>query len=101
MAAGTGTSAGAGGTNGTIGATSADTPKMSASPSGASATPTKSDSADSAFSKLDASGKGYVTRDDVRGMTGFDTLFDRYNAKHDGRLTREEFAQAWAAYKAS
>ena len=101
MAAGMGTSAGASGTSATTGATGADTPKMSASPSGTIATPMKSESADSAFSKLDASGKGFVTRDDVRGMTGFDTLFDKYNAKHDGRLTREEFAQAWAAYKAS
>lgn len=69
--------------------------------SGSTLMPTKTDSADAAFGKLDSSGKGYITREQVKNLPGFDAMFDRYNAKRDGRLTRDEFAQAWSAYSKS
>ena len=54
--------------------------------------------ANSAFRKLDASGKGYLTMDDAKALPGFDKEFQQFDANHDGRLTGAEFKQAWAAY---
>jgi hypothetical protein len=60
--------------------------------------PSKSEMADSAFKKLDTAGEGYVTRDDTKGLPGFDLVFDKFDAKHDGKLTADQFAKAWTAY---
>ena len=79
----------------------ADTPAASgAKTNAATLAPSKSDSADTAFRKLDATGKGYVSRDDVKALPGFEKVFEKFDTKHDGKLTREDFAKAWDAYKA-
>ena len=60
--------------------------------------PSKTDSADTAFGKLDRSGKGYVTLEDVAVLPGFDALFVNADSSHLGRLNLTAFTQAWAAY---
>ena len=60
--------------------------------------PSKSETSDSAFKKLDASNKGYVTRDDAAGISGFDRAFQSADANHDGKLTSDEFKKAWASF---
>ncbi len=60
--------------------------------------PSKSETADSAFKKLDAGSKGYVTHEDTKALPGFEAMFDKFNTKHDGKLTRDEFARAWTSY---
>ncbi len=60
--------------------------------------PSKSETPDSAFKKLDASGKGYLTMDDAKALPDFDKTFQQFDANHDGRLTTAEFKNAWAAY---
>jgi hypothetical protein len=83
-------------------ATKADTPAMPSPKMGATTmAPSKTDTADAAFRKLDATGKGYVSRDDVKTLPGFEQVFEKFNTKHDGKLTRDEFAKAWDAYKAT
>jgi Ca2+-binding EF-hand superfamily protein len=73
-----------------------------ASPTNPSATmtvpPSKTEAPDSAFKKLDASAKGYVSKDDAAQLPGFDTAFQRADANKDGKLTQSEFNQAWAIY---
>lgn len=83
----------------------AGTGSMSTNPStGSMATtakglaPSKSEMPDSAFKKLDATGKGYVTKDDVRTLSGFDSAFNAADSNHDGKLTNDEFKKAWTAY---
>ena len=60
--------------------------------------PNKSETPDSAFKKLDASGKGYLTMDDAKALPDFDKTFQQFDANHDGRLSTAEFKSAWAAY---
>ena len=60
--------------------------------------PNKSETPDSAFKKLDASQKGYLTMDDAKALPDFDKQFQQFDANHDGRLTSAEFKNAWAAY---
>jgi EF hand domain-containing protein len=60
--------------------------------------PSKSETPDSAFKKLDASGKGYVSKDDVKDLSGFDTAFQLNDGNHDGQLTQDEFRRAWTNY---
>jgi len=59
-------------------------------------TPNRAELPDSAFSKLDTGSKGYLTRDDTRSLGGFD--FNAHDLNHDGRLTADEFSQAWQRY---
>ena len=66
--------------------------------SGTAMTPSKSEMASSAFSKLDASKRGYVTKADVAQLQGFDAAFQQADANNDGKLTKEEFDKAWAIY---
>ncbi len=67
------------------------------SPNGGSAiTPNRSELPDSAFRKLDATNRGYVTPEETHGLSGFD--FQKYDANHDGRLSEAEFQRAWAGY---
>jgi uncharacterized membrane protein YkoI len=60
--------------------------------------PSKAEMADAAFKKLDAAGKGYVSKDDTKGLTGFDNAFQVADANHDGKLDAAEFKNAWASY---
>jgi Ca2+-binding EF-hand superfamily protein len=60
--------------------------------------PSKAETADSAFKKLDAADKGYVTRDDAKSVEGFDRTFQSADANHDGKLTGDEFKKAWTTF---
>ena len=62
--------------------------------------PSKTDSAETAFKKLDRSGKGYVTWDDIAGLPDFATAFANADSTHLGRLNLIGFTQAWSAYTA-
>lgn len=62
--------------------------------------PSTAETVDSAFKKL-AVGKGYVTKDDAKPLEGFGKVFDAADANHDGRLSLDEFKNAWKAYIAS
>ena len=78
---------------------------QSTSPSGAGSmtttkgiAPSKSEMSDSAFKKLDASNKGYVTKDDAKSLSGFDSSFQAADSDHDGKLTVDEFKKAWTSF---
>ena len=58
--------------------------------------PSKSDTADSAFQKLDAAKAGYVTKEQAAKINGFD--FTQADKNKDGKLDRDEFNAAWSAY---
>ena len=60
--------------------------------------PSKSETSDSAFKKLDPSNKGYVTRDDAKSVEGFDRSFQSADGNHDGKLTSDEFKKAWTSF---
>lgn len=62
--------------------------------------PNKSELADSAFKKLDPNGKGYVAKEDTRGLEGFDRIFDKVDSKHTGKLDQAQFKKAWKQYAA-
>ena len=81
------------------------TGSMTTNPSGTGAmttakgvAPSKSEMSDSAFKKLDASNKGYVTKDDTKALSGFDSAFQAADADHDGKLTTNEFKKAWTSF---
>ena len=79
----------------------ASTPGVGASPPAdivKPITPSKSEIADSAFRKLDATNKGYVDREDVRGLDGFDKAFEAADPRRTGKLTNEQFRKAWSVY---
>jgi len=59
--------------------------------------PSKSDTADSAFQKLDAAKAGYVTKDQAAKINGFD--FTQADKNKDGKLDRDEFNTAWGVYR--
>ncbi len=76
-----------------------DTGKSMAPATGArTAAPSKAETSDAAFRKLDSAGKGYVTKDDAKSLAGFDKAFQDNDANHDGRLTAAEFAKAWQEF---
>ena len=60
--------------------------------------PSKAELPDAAFKKLDAAGKSYLSKDDTKGLTGFDQSFEVADANHDGKLDASEFKKAWASY---
>ena len=60
--------------------------------------PSMTDSAETAFRKLDRGAKGYVTYDDVAVLPDFATAFGNADSTHLGRLNLTGFTQAWAAY---
>ena len=61
-------------------------------------TPSKSEIAESAFRKLDVTNKGYVDRQDVRGLDGFSKAFDAADPDRTGRLNSSQFKKAWSIY---
>ena len=60
--------------------------------------PSKSEMPDAAFKKLDAAGKGFVSKEDTKGLSGFDQSFELADANHDGKLDASEFNKAWESY---
>ena len=74
----------------------AATPAVAASAD--SSVPSKTDSADEAFKKLDKSAKGYVTWEDIADLPDFATAFANADSTHLGRLNLVGFTQAWTAY---
>jgi hypothetical protein len=60
--------------------------------------PSMTDSAETAFRKLDRGAKGYVTYEDVAVLPDFATAFGNADSTHLGRLNLAGFTQAWAAY---
>ncbi|HVE51051.1 MAG TPA: hypothetical protein VNG69_15735 [Casimicrobiaceae bacterium] len=61
-------------------------------------TPNRAELASSAFTKLDAGSRGYITLDDVRQLQGFESAFRQADQNGDGRLNASEFNVAWAMY---
>ncbi len=61
-------------------------------------TPNKSETASSAFEKLDSAHVGYVTKAQVASLDGFDKAFMQADKDRDGKLNRDEFKAAWAIY---
>lgn len=91
--------------SGSYGATTGGPTGQSMNPSGTGSMssanvipPSKSETADSAFKKLDMSNKGYVTRDDAKSVSGFDRAFQAADANHDGKLSNDEFKKAWTSF---
>ena len=60
--------------------------------------PSKSETAMEAYGKLNRSNAGYLTRDDVRQLEGFETAFQQADQNRDGRLNPAEFNSAWSMY---
>jgi hypothetical protein len=61
-------------------------------------TPNRAELPASAFGKLDAGNRGYVTLDDVRQLQGFESAFRQADQNGDGRLNLSEFNTAWGLY---
>jgi hypothetical protein len=61
-------------------------------------TPSRAELPGSAFTKLDAGNRGYITLDDVRQLEGFESAFRQADQNGDGRLNASEFNSAWAIY---
>jgi hypothetical protein len=61
-------------------------------------TPSRAELPASAFTKLDARQRGYLTREDVSQLDGFDAAFRSGDRDGDGRLTPREFEAAWGSY---
>jgi len=59
---------------------------------------TRGDNAPTAFRALDPMNRGYVTRADADKLDGFIGWFDNADTDRDGRLTPEEFQNAWKSY---
>ena len=60
--------------------------------------PSKSETAPSAFQKLDASHTGFVTKEQAAKLDGFDKAFTQADKNKDGKLSQDEFNTAWAIY---
>ena len=92
-------SAGTGTTAPSATGTPMTTPAAPATSSGTSGTsqrlPSRTDTADNAYKTLDSANRGYLTKNDVQGISGFS--FDAADTNHDGRLTRDEFNRAWGS----
>jgi Ca2+-binding EF-hand superfamily protein len=55
--------------------------------------------ADAQFAQLDRDSKGYLTRDDVVGISSIARRFVTFDANKDGKLDRVEFAALMASLK--
>ena len=62
------------------------------------AIPSKSESAASAFAKLDTTHSGYVSKAQTAKLEGFDAAFEKADVNHNGKLNQSEFSVAWSAY---
>lgn len=60
--------------------------------------PNRAELASSAFTKLDAGKRGYVSLDDVRQLDGLESAFRQADQNADGRLNASEFNSAWGVY---
>ena len=60
--------------------------------------PSKQETADSVFAKLDNGKKGYISLADVTVLPGFDHVFQAADGNHDGKLSLKEFKMAWPLY---
>lgn len=61
-------------------------------------TPNRAELASSAFTKLDAASRGFITLNDVRQLAGFESAFRQADVNRDGRLNPSEFNSAWSAF---
>lgn len=61
----------------------------------------RSTSATSVFRILDATGRGHVTRAQIKAFAGFEQFFDQLDSKHAGRLDGARFGKAWRLYVAA
>jgi hypothetical protein len=61
-------------------------------------TPDRTELPSSAFTKLDAASRGFVTLADVRQLAGFESAFRQADMNRDGRLNPSEFNSAWGAF---
>lgn len=68
------------------------------SPGTVGVVPNKSALPSPAFEMLDTSRRGFVTRDDVAKLPGFDSAFQQADENNDGRLSESEFTRAWMNY---
>lgn len=57
--------------------------------------PARSEPADSAYRSLDTANRGYLSKSEVQGIQGFS--FDSADTNKDGKLSKDEFAKAWAS----
>lgn len=64
-------------------------------------TPNRAELPSSAFTKLDAQSRGYVTLEDVRQLDGFESAFRQADQNRDGRLNASEFNSAWDIFTRS
>lgn len=60
--------------------------------------PSKQETAESVFAKLDNGKKGFISLADVTVLPGFDRVFQTSDSNHDGKLSLKEFKAAWPAY---
>jgi hyperosmotically inducible protein len=57
------------------------------------------DKGDRFFSSLDANRDGYLSRDEVRHRSGYDSAFQQADDDRDGRLSSSEFVKAESVYE--
>ena len=71
-------------------------PQRASPPTGAALTPSPFEPAEHAFSRLDATRRGILTREQLAALERFP--FDEADLDGDGRLNAGEFANAWGRY---
>ena len=81
--------------------TTQSTPSGSTTTTTTTRTYTKSDSPDVVYQSIDSNNRGYVLRTETERISGFGDAFDKADKNHSGRLTREEFNNAWTEYKST
>lgn len=75
-----------------------DAPPMVTRPATGMDLPTRTESAITAFDKLDTRGQGYLTHADVAALPG-SMDFDEADRNRDGRLNNDEFQRFWGNYQ--
>jgi len=56
--------------------------------------PLRTEPAESAYSALDKSNRGYLQKNDVESLQGFS--FEQADSNSDGRISKEEFTRYWS-----